>query len=382
MKNILIIAVSIFLPLSSYAQLPAKVGQAIVKQAGAKALPKVTRVPSGILRPLSLATEGHIIGGTLAPSTNKTALNLKQMYDLERNLAQELLKVTQQPNFQFNPSSTETLLSEVVNVRNASLRGFLTQSLNEQTYDTFLQDLADYYSIPVKFVSSLELRFVSTQFPSEAFAKSAVNYLMRHPHKMNLKLREIMKSPLVADSVKEILRKFVASPQLTAQQQHALHNLLRDVHEMYEESLVKARGMEALTISTYNDTYVRLQDFVARHGRVPAWHGEEQERLLFNRIWVIMQYNSSNHFAEVATYQEKIQEILEAYPQKYITLEETTQRLDAYVAEHGTVPTWPEDRSQLTYADALFLESIDHWTIADMQFRTKLSGYRNAAVNL
>jgi hypothetical protein len=89
-----------------------------------------------------------------------------------------------------------------------------------------------------------------------------------------------------------------------------------------------------------------------------------------------MEHNQTNFFKDVLPLREKIQTILESYPKKYITLDETTDRLIEYVEKHGTTPSWPEDETTLTYAEGLFLESVFYWWTKDMNFRSLFEKYR------
>ena len=380
-KTLFILLVTLF-PFISHAQTPVKVGKAVLaaEKAATKALPKIPSVSIVNLRPLSPSTEGSVYAATMSNSPAKVALNNKRTYDLERYMAKKLIGQSQQLklNVEFTPEATEFVFSEVANIRNEALRGFLSQSLKRQHYLTFILDLADYYTIPLEFLSGFELRFIASKDPAERFARSAVDYMARHPHKMNLKFREIMKNPLVEESVKNELRGYVASRKLTPTQKEDLFYLLMDAYKIHIKSLNQAREDVQTAIVTYQEILIRLQDFVARHGRLPGWnYGDQQERLLWNRISVIMYHNTTNNFAEVMKYKEQIQEILESYPKKYITLEETTERLTEYVKEHGTTPSYPKDESTLTYADGLLLESISYWWNNNDAFRSLFESYKN-----
>lgn len=379
MKNILFIFIFVFLPLISNAQPLTKAVKPLVKSAqkGATSLtkfPPVVRVEN--LPPLALFNEGTIYATVMPETAAKKVLNYKTTYDIERNLAKKVLGTSQNLNLLSDPNASDLLLSEIVTIRNASLQNFLFNSLAEKDYELFLQDLSDYYSIPVEFVTTLELRFISPKNPEVVFANSVVNYMTRHPHKMNLKLREIMKNPLLDGELlgdrplKEVLHEYISRP-LTVERQAEFSVFLKEAYKKHTKSLTLARKEAEATVAIYQDLLLRLQDFVARHGRVPAWsHGDEQERRLYNRLSVIMEHSTFNNFANVLPYKQQIQAILDTYPKKYISLDETTERLIAYVEQHGKVPTFPKDENQLTYAEGLFLESVYYWYTNSNDFRS------------
>ena len=392
MKNTILILLLTISPLLVHAQ--GQLVKGAAKAATAKGVSKaVTGVPAGAgfrvvngtfintnLRPLTAATEGEILATVMSNSPTKTLLNRQHTYDLERYTAKAILGKAQQlqPRLDLGDlAAREALLTEIIAVRNDALHDFLSQSIKTQNYEQFLMDLADYYSVPVEFISSTELRFIASKNPAETFAQSAANYMVRHPHKINLKFREIMKNPFLEASLKDLLRGYIAARSLTPVQQHQLLELLKEAYTQHTKSIVQAEHNAQSTVIVYQEMLARLEQFVAQHGRLPAWHsGNPQERLLFNRISVIMEHNQTNFFKDVLPLREKIQTILESYPKKYITLDETTDRLIEYVEKHGTTPSWPEDETTLTYAEGLFLESVFYWWTKDMNFRSLFEKYR------
>ena len=380
MKNILFIFIFVFLPLISNAQPLTKAVKPLVKNTQKGVTTSLTKFPPVVraenLTPLALFNEGAIYATVMPETAAKTVLNYKTTYDIERNLAKKVLGTSQKLDLLSDPNASELLLSEIITIRNASLQNFLFNSLAEKDYELFLQDLSDYYSIPVEFVTTLELRFISPKNPEEVFANSVVNYMTRHPHKMNLKLREIMKNPLLDGELlgdrplKEVLHEYISRP-LTVQRQEEFSVFLKEAYKKHTKSLTLARKEAEATVAIYKDLLIRLQDFVARHGRVPAWsRGEEQERRLYNRLSIIMNHSTFNNFSAVLPYKQQIQAILEAYPKKYISLDETTDRLIAYVEQHGKMPKYPQDETQLTYAEDLFLESVYYWYTNNSDFRS------------
>ena len=296
--------------------------------------------PSSSLSTKRLAYE---IGTIMSFSLPKKTLNFSFTIEQERRQARGLVAWLQTHQTLNLNAEQEAELIERINkvVVNNSLKNFLFQSLSNKNYNQFLRDLANYYSLSVKFMSSYELRFISNQDVREVFAQTALDYMKMHPHKMNLKLREIMKSPLVDEEIKSSLRSFISQNQLLPQHESRLLTVLREAYKQHSYGLVSFRTQEDIqaTIEIYRNTLKELESFIKRYNRSPRWNAPNPERRLYNKLFLMTQYNTANHFKQVNPYIIQIQQLLDQYPSIRLSAKETLDHLNIFIAKYNRLPT-------------------------------------------
>lgn len=309
----------------------------------------------------------------MALSKNKEVLNYATALERERTQARRLaatLKDFQTLNL--NTLKEEELKDKISEtIINRSLQRFLMGSIAAKNYTQFMRDLSNYYSLSVEFMASYELRFIAPQDVREIFAQTALEYMKAHPHKVNLKLREILKSPFVSDTLKASLRSFVALSQIQPQHESAFLTVLREAHKQYTAGLAHVRSQEDITetIAVYQEAAAELEAFTNRYHRSPRWNAPLPERRLYNKLLILIMHNQANQFRQVTNYVTKMQRLLTQYPRINKTADETLELLQDFIQEKGFFPRAvssapsdvqiPEDELDL-YESVLFWETTDN----------------------
>lgn len=320
------------------------------------------------------------LGTAMALSKNKEILNYATALEKERFQARRLadtLKDFQTLNL--NTLKEEDLKAKISEtIINSSLKNFLMGSIAEKNYLQFMRDLSNYYSLSVDFMSSYELRFISPQDVREIFAQTALEYMKAHPHKVNLKLREILKSPFVSDTLKASLRSFVSLPKIQPQHESGFLTVLREAHKQYTAGLSYVRSQEDITetIAVYQEAAAELEAFTSLHHRAPRWNASLPERRLYNKLLVLIMHNQANQFKQVTVYVTKMQRLLTQYPRINNTAEETLEKLQDFIEEHGFFPRTVEAGSegeQIPEEELALYESIMFWETTDNNFQRTVS---------
>lgn len=284
----------------------------------------------------------HDLGITMNLGLEKKILNYAFSIEQERAGARQLVNMLHGYQTLNLDGLQENALLDKINgtVVNHSLQNYLLNSMVSKNYMQMIRDLANYYSLSLKFMTSYELRFIAAQDVREVFAQTALNYMKDHPHKMNVKLREIMKSPAVSDEIKAALRGFVAVNRILPQHETRLLTVLREAHKQHAAGLSAARSHEHIlrTVQMYQNTLKELKQFIKRYNRSPRWNAPLKERRLYNRLLMLITHNQANHFKQVAPYVAEIQKLLEQYPHIRVSAPETMNRLRAFTAKYNRFP--------------------------------------------
>lgn len=312
----------------------------------------------------------------MALSKNKKVLNYAAALEQERTQARRLaatLKDFQTLNLStLKEEELKKKISEVI--VNNSLQRFLLGSIAEKNYTQFMRDLSNYYSLSVEFMASYELRFIAPQDVREIFAQTALEYMKAHPHKVNLKLREILKSPFVSDTVKASLRSFVALAQIQPQHESAFLTVLREAHKQYTAGLANARSQEdiAQTIAVYKEATAELEAFTSRYHRSPRWNAPMPERRLYNKLLILIMHNQANQFRQVTNYVTKMQRLLTQYPRINKTADETLVALHDFIEANGFFPRAVSSvppEVEIPEAELDLYESVMFWETTDNNFQ-------------
>ena len=319
------------------------------------------------------------IGTVMNLTEAKKTLNFAFAMERERANARRLAATMQ--NYQtLNLSDVQesALLDKISGfVVNHSLQNYLLDSMVNKNYMQFLRDLSNYYSLSVKFMTSYELRFISSQDVKEVFAQTALDYMKAHPHKMNLKLREIMKSPFVNENLKSTLRSFIALRQVLPQHESGFLTVLREAYKQYSNGLAAARTQEDVTqtVAIYQKTLKELEAFVKRYNRSPRWNAQLPERRLYNKLLLLITHNQANQFKQVAPYITQIQQILTQYPRIRFTAEETMSKLQAFIAKNHRLPRSMGESPagvHIPEAELDLYEATFYWERMDKKFASEL----------
>ena len=262
-------------------------------------------------------------------------------------------------------------------VVNQSLHRFLSKSIENRNYIQFLRDLSNYYSLSLEFMSSYELRFIASQDVREVFARTALEYMKAHPHKLNLKLREIMKSPYVDENVKSTLRSFIALEQIMPQHESGFLTVLRAAHKQHTAGLSAARSQQDIvtTVEAYKELAAELEEFTTQYHRSPRWNAQLPERRLYNRLLMMIAYNQANQFKQVLPYIDQIITLLGKYPSIGLTAHETLEKVRAFTQANGHLPRQMseiKDGEVVSDEELHLYESMVYWSTVNKDFAKQI----------
>lgn len=315
------------------------------------------------------------LGITMDLGLEKKILNYAFSIEQERADARRLVNLLHSyQTLNLNTLQEDALLDKISEtIVNHSLQEYLLNSMASKNYMQMIRELANYYSLSVKFMTSYELRFIAAQDVREVFAQTALSYMKDHPHKMNVKLREIMKSPAVNDEIKSALRGFVAVNRILPQHETRLLTVLREAYKQHAAGVAAARSHENIskTVAMYHDTLKELRQFVKRYNRSPRWNAPLKERRLYNRLLMLITHNQANHFKLAAPYIAQIQKLLEQYPHIRMTAPQTQHNLRAFALKYNRLPRLiteiPAGETAAPQELELF-ESMIYWQMNDKSF--------------
>ena len=319
-------------------------------------------------------------------SLDKKLLNYAYDLEKERSSARRLAMALQKyQTLNLTKDQTDNLVRKMDGfLVNNSLRNYLKNSVTNKNYKQFMRDLSNYYSLSVKFLGSYELRFIANQDAREIFAQTALDYMQMHPHKMNLKLREIMKSPAVSDEVKSTLRGFIALDKILPQHESAFLTVLREAHRQHTAGLAAARSEEnvAETVKIYKDTLAELKDFIKRYNRSPRWNAPVKERRMYNKLLLLITHNQANHFKQVESYIDQIEQLLTEYPRIRLNAEQTITQLRLFVAKNHRLPRAITEAPEgsIPEKELELYESVFYWEGIDENFSKELALIRRISL--
>ena len=301
----------------------------------------------------------------------KKLLNLNTQYWQERTQAATLLSNLKAIQAPLTGQQELKLATEIEKTaHNKSLKEFLHAAVMEKNYPLALREVADYYGLSTEFINSLELRFVHPSDAREVFVHTTLDYIQRHPHKVSLQLREILKNPAMDPQLVALIKMYVNLPSIGRAQEMRFTTLLRAAYDQHVEILTATRNSQEIqeTIAIYKDLLQRLRGFLAQYDRTPRWNGLPAERELYNDILILMGNNRFNMFREVTPTIEIIQDLLDANPPQYYSKEETLELLEGFYVRHGFAPRTAQEAEDVTEEELFLGNSIFHWMIEDSHF--------------
>ncbi len=361
MKLVILLVVCLFpaFPVFSQGKLPS-LGKILSKEAPNYVGPELLRKNMGYIMPSSIS---------------KSFLNGIEPFARERAAANELYaEMEKNQTLNLTPGQFAALNNRIIrDIVNKSLKKYLTGSLTEKSYQQFMRDLANYYSLSVKYLTSYELRLINPDDAEEIFCQTALEYMKDHPHKINLKLREIMKSPFVTQEVKVILNHFIAQKEILPQHENALLTVLRKAYQEHSNGMAAALSSQEITatVQTYRSILEDLQRFVQQHNRSPRWNAPKEEQKLYNALLIMIHANAVNHFQAVNPYIEQIQQLLKAYPRIHLSKAETLEKLEDFYMINNRLPrviTEVPEGTVIPEAELELYESMLHWMSEDSSF--------------
>lgn len=315
--------------------------------------------------PVDLASPSHLC--TIVTSTPaKQLLNLHTAYSQGQPQAlQAIRQIQHYGTLRLGEEKKGEMLEQFESfVNDPYLKKFLYQDVINEDYAALLQDLADYYNLTTEFIASLDPARIRTENPEDVFVETTLNYLKRHPHKVTVQLREILKNPEVGPRFKNSINWIISRPpHFLEQHEENFVFWLRSAYREHARSLTSACQAQEVRITTgfYKQALEELTAFENTHHRVPRWDGPMDERRLYNQLFVIMSDNQSNFFTEVTESIQAIQRILDAYPVITQSWEETFAQLEQFVKQHGFYPRSYDKTNGNTTEEELRLRDHIHY---------------------
>ena len=240
-------------------------------------------------------------------------------------------------------------------IKNHSLQTYLLKSLaNKDTYMLNL-DLTEYFSL------------------DKPVGICAFNYTLRHPHQQILMTRRLLNNPLVDETTKVPLQTFLNKAQIKPEEFPAFQQAISDVYTQYQQRLSAAKESDIIQtqINYYKELLTRLDDFVARHGRIPKWNTiNTQEIQLFNEIEWIQFHMKDNQFEPFASYHRTLNSILQKAQPAYLTIEETKELFGQFVkTTHRSYPRSLHDKPKIGEIpfkrEEELWDNLAYWRIKD-----------------
>lgn len=245
---------------------------------------------------------------------------------------------------------------------NKTLKQSLLTHLEQDHRIAILQELEDYYHLSPGYIPT----FRAFTLPAETFARNALSYLQKHPHKPNWPLRHILKAEGIDPALKQAIRKLIEQDKIPAEQTDQALKLFQAVYEQYNHLLKQStQDPEVqLTVEIYKNLAEELEQFTQENNRPPKFQAEsEYERDLFNVVAVLAYHHETNCFEQVIPYINRVYEILEKFPSPKFTEEVTLQELKKFITTHHTFPQSVHLRDILNPrpSEDMLYESILYW---------------------
>ena len=270
-----------------------------------------------------------------APSVAKKILIQAEAYQAEIQQARESLDQlirAKQEGLPIKEFRERVPAFEEQFIVNNSLNRFVKAALEKGDYTQAIKEIEQYYNI----TSSLN----STLSEGHSFSITAIDYLRRHPRKINLPLRIVLRSSFIDPDLKNQITKIVGKMELSAHDQKQLGSLLPEVYRQYTtkmEMLAKSDDIVA-TIQTYKEAIAALETFLKETGRFPIERGVLGEIRLAQFVNKLLDEPATlNQFSMVRPLIEKIRRLKETHPTEILELAEFERQFRDFVNREKAV---------------------------------------------
>lgn len=267
----------------------------------------------------------------------------------------------------FTDAAAMQKLEETINktIVNDSLRQYLLEDLANQDYPALIKDLADYYTLSRNYAARLEIGYLSAQNAADAFAFAASSYLERHPHKINLKWRRLMRHPAVSKQLQESLQTFINKNSISNADLEMLQPLLKEAYLQHATALSALKSAPELQASAqvYQEYLDRLKDFVAKNNRLPLWNMvDEEERALAQELEVLILHD--DHILEpFNSLTTQIKEIINQYKIVPTPFEEVLPKIQDFYQKHHRLPQIYSNNPQTAAEEIDLYEQYVYWEL-------------------
>lgn len=247
-------------------------------------------------------------------------------------------------------------------VINNTLRQTLLSHTQNQQRSSILYELEDYYHLTPNHIST----FYPLATAEEIFARNALSYLCKHPHKPNWSLRLLLRTEGIDPALKHEIREAIKQDVISPDQMGHILQVLRTMHQQYKCLLKNAPHDEEVvaTVAIYKNVTEAFEEFTTVNGRHPEHQPDNvYERDLFNLVSVLAYHHQANLFEQVIPYINKMYELLEKYPYPRNKEELTLRDLDKFIEQHHMLPRGVQSRDILNPipSEDMLYESMLYW---------------------
>ena len=138
----------------------------------------------------------------------------------------------------------------------------------------------------------------------------------------------------------------------------------------------------AETVKIYKDTLAELKDFIKRYNRSPRWNAPVKERRMYNKLLLLITHNQANHFKQVESYIDQIEQLLTEYPRIRLNAEQTITQLRLFVAKNHRLPRAITEAPEgsIPEKELELYESVFYWEGIDENFSKELALIRRISL--
>ena len=278
----------------------------------------------------------------------------------------------------------QDLLSQIEALceKDKKLREVLTKDFNAHNYPELMRDLAGYYSLTPKYLPTAPESGVMETAAGEIFAQTTVDYLMVHPGKPTLKLREMIAAPFLQGTpLLERLKDLKNAKQLTTTDVPEALNTLMEAHMVYEANLKAASTDEQVltAVEAYRALADDLAVFIKQYEHLPFLTTSSTESDLWNRMTIMLSENGVNEFGAALEQIGRIKKIVAENKPPYWTPQETAAKLAEFVNKNNRMPNWTIGKKEIMPQrlegydpEVLLVENMFYWRIYSRDFQESL----------
>ncbi len=245
---------------------------------------------------------------------------------------------------------------------NNSLNRYVQAAVKAEDYEAVRKELTEYYGLR----GSGNHSFID--LPADLFVSSAIGYMVRHPHKINLRLREVLKSSMIDAELKANITSFIGKDRLSLEDQQQLEKLLKSAYDQYRTNLFNATQEPEIQqiYQTYTEVVAALTHFTAQMGRFPRIVGNPDEHTLAVKVDLLLKQSHLYQFEPIRSEIKHLQLLRELYPVEILPFDLFVEKFRAYVKEtNRTTPVYPTMENFASPEDNILYDSYEYYQKQD-----------------
>ncbi len=238
---------------------------------------------------------------------------------------------------------------------NQSLGLYLKNAIEANDYEAVIKELKEYYSID-------ESDSFVFDIPDDVFAANAVNYMTRHPHKITLRLREMLSLPY-CNYFKDAINRFIAKDNLSLSDQELLYNLLKEAHRVHVTSLAETRASSTIFVPyrAYQTITEAVEKFVNETGRFPRFNAGPEERKLAIMADILLEHAEAHLIPPIDEFVNRLETLRLNNPLPILTKERLQEELYQYMKDTGSLFPLSWHSGGYSEREAILDNSYRYW---------------------